>query len=38
MDLIVASAALTLGARVATHNRKHFAHVADLEIAGWAAS
>ena len=38
MDLIVASVALTLGARVATHNRKHFARVAGLEIADWAAS
>lgn len=38
MDLIVASVALTLGARLATHNRKHFARVADLEIADWAAS
>ena len=38
MDLIVASIALTLGARVATHNRKHFARVAGLEIADWAAS
>jgi tRNA(fMet)-specific endonuclease VapC len=38
MDLIVASVALTLGARVATHNRKHFARVGGLEIADWAAS
>jgi tRNA(fMet)-specific endonuclease VapC len=36
MDLIVASVAIALGARVATLNARHFARVPGLDVADWA--
>jgi predicted nucleic acid-binding protein len=38
MDLIVASVALALGARLATFNCKHFARIEGLEVADWTVS
>ena len=38
MDLIIASIALTLPARLATSNARHFARIEALEIVDWSVS
>ncbi len=38
MDLAIASVALTLPARLATLNVRHFARIDDLQVDDWAAS
>ena len=38
MDLIVASIALTLSARLATINTRHFARIEGLQVVDWSAT
>lgn len=38
MDLVIASIALTLGARIATCNRRHFSRIEGLELDDWAVA
>lgn len=37
MDLAIASIALSIGGRVATHNVRHFDRIEGLEVEDWAA-